>query len=220
MDKSVNSGDNAYKSAVRHKFKNLDFDSIADLIFLGKDYPRIILGLLISKRNFLRFGIIRLDFDFDNVADINDFGRMLNSAPGKIGYMNKSVHAADIDKCAECGKRLNGSRISLSDFDIVPDFFLSGFFFFFENGFDGSDDTASSAVFLYFNNAKFDIRSFKRSKILGSAKRRKRRGNKNSDLIDKDNKSAFYYLNNFSGNDLAALFEFGYALASFFRVKF
>ena len=203
MDKSVNSGDNAYKSAVRHKFKNLNFDSIADLIFLGKDYPRIILGLLISKRNFLRFGIIRLAFDFDNV-----------------GYMNKSVHAADIDKCTECGKRLNGSRISLSDFDIVPDFFLSGFFFFFENGFDGSDDTASSAVFLYFNNAKFDIRSFKRSKILGSAKRRKRRGNKNSDLIDQDNKSAFYYLNNFSGNDLAALFEFGYALASFFRVKF
>ena len=115
VNKSVNSRNNAGKRTVTRYADNLNRNNVSYVI-IGKEYrPWIVLSLLIAERNFLLLRVKRLDINIDNIADGNNLGRILDALPGKLGNVNHSVNAADIDERAVACKRLDDAGETVAD---------------------------------------------------------------------------------------------------------
>ena len=75
---------------------------------LGIDVlPRIILQLLHAQADALRIRIDANDLHFDGVADSDDFGRVVDAAPGHVGDVEQAIDATEIDECAVIGNVLD-----------------------------------------------------------------------------------------------------------------
>ena len=94
----------------------------------------------------LLFGIERDDEDVDLVADLDDFGRVLDAVPAQLGDMNHAVNAADIDERAVAGQGLDRAMVLLADLDLAPNLLLGSLALLSGDGTDGADDAAAGTV--------------------------------------------------------------------------
>ena len=96
--------------------------------------------------------------------------------------MNHTVNAADVDKCAVIGKRLNNADSFFADFGSVgPEVVNSCLAFFFKKRANRADSSFSLLVNLDYSELNFF--SEKVLKIVAPVKSGKRSGNKYSYVI-------------------------------------
>ena len=119
MNKSVNSGDNGYKSAECGERNDLTLGYIVNIYGVLKDLPRIVLGLLISERDFFALCVKVLNINFNTVDNRNNFRRIRASLPGKLGDVDHAVYAANVNKCTVACERLNCSCVGFANLDAL-----------------------------------------------------------------------------------------------------
>ena len=79
--------------------------------------PRILLRLLEAQRDALAVAVDVEDDDFQLLAALDDFARMLDAAPGEIGDVEQAVDAVEIDEDAEIGDVLDLALAALPGFE-------------------------------------------------------------------------------------------------------
>ncbi len=96
-----------HERAVRNEVGDLAFDLLAGREALFDLVPRILLRLLEAERNAL-FLLVDVEHeDFELLADLEQFARMAEAAPGHVGDVEQAVHAVEIDERAEIGEILD-----------------------------------------------------------------------------------------------------------------
>ena len=152
------------KSAVVGNVHNLAGDARAREVLIRNQRPRIGLQLLVAERNAFLLAVVLENLDGDLVADIEQFRRMVDAAPGKIGHMKQAVDSAEIDEHAVVGDVLDGSP----NFRIFPQNFksesLSARVLALDNTLARQHDVAPLAVQL--DDAAFDFFALQRVEIL------------------------------------------------------
>ena len=128
---------------------------------------------------------------------------MLDALPGKLGDVNHSVHAADVDECAVVGKRLDGAGILLTDLSLCPESFLSGLSLLLEDGTDGAD--SSSLVVVDLDDAELDVLSQKAVKRLAARCGCKRTGDENANAVGNSDNAALDNIGDNAFEDLIGL---------------
>ena len=100
MNKTVNTRDYAGERAVCSHTYYCNLNSIAYIVVILKNNPRIILRFSVTERNLSLFGIESLNVNLNCIAYEHNLRRILNSLPGKLRNVNHTVHTANVNKRA------------------------------------------------------------------------------------------------------------------------
>ena len=146
MAKSVKTGLDLNKGAKLKHPDNFAVNNGSNRESLFDIVVRIIFGLLVAKRNSLLFRIKILNKYMNRVADRNDFRRMTDTVPGEFGYMNETVHAADVYESTEICKASYNTVIFGTDLDCTPDFVCLGTTLCIKKRAAGTGDTQTALV--------------------------------------------------------------------------
>ena len=103
--------------AVREEFRHAAADILADRVFAFDVFPRIVGHLLEAERNAFLFAVHVEDDDVHGLADVEEFGRMVDAAPRHVGDVEQTVHALEIDERAEVGDVLDRAGDLVADLD-------------------------------------------------------------------------------------------------------
>src|SRR5262249_22754262 len=87
--------------AERDDLRHLAFDDVAFLVRLEHLLPRVGLRLLEAERDALALAVDVEHLDVDRLADLEHLGRVVDVRPRKLGDVNQSVHAVEVDEGAE-----------------------------------------------------------------------------------------------------------------------
>ena len=104
-----------HERAVRHEVRDLAFDPLASREAFFDLVPRIVLGLLEAEGDAL---LLLVDVEHDDVeflADLEQFARMSEAAPGHVGDVEQAIHAIEIDERAEVGDVLDRAVHAVAD---------------------------------------------------------------------------------------------------------
>src|SRR5664279_1513606 len=80
---------------------DLPLDPRAHRILLGDVLPRVALQLLEAERDALALPIDVENLDLELLTDVHQLGRMRDAPPRHVGDVEESIHAAQVDECAE-----------------------------------------------------------------------------------------------------------------------
>src|SRR3569623_643159 len=80
---------------------DLPLHARADRILLGHILPRIALELLEAERDALALPVDVENLDLELLTDVHQLGRMRAASPRHVGDVEKTIHAAQVDECAE-----------------------------------------------------------------------------------------------------------------------
>src|SRR6202045_2551544 len=84
--------------------------------------PGIVEQLLHAERDAVGLVVDLDDLDLDGLADGQDFGRVIDPAPGDIGDVQQAVDAAEVDECAVIGDVLDHAVDDLALFEVLHQF--------------------------------------------------------------------------------------------------
>ena len=84
-------------------------------------FPRILLGLLEAEGDALLLLVDVEDDDLDFLADLEQFARVAEAAPGHVGDVEQAVHAVEVDERAEVGEVLDHALDRVADLDRVEE---------------------------------------------------------------------------------------------------
>ena len=98
------------KGAVVGNVHDLAGDADAREVLIRNERPGIGLQLLVSERNAFLLAIVLENLDGDLVADLEQFRRVIDAAPGKIRHVQQAVDAAEVDEHAVVGDVLDAFR--------------------------------------------------------------------------------------------------------------
>jgi hypothetical protein len=90
--------------------------------------------------------VVLEDLDLEFLADLVQFGRMRDTAPGKVGDVAESVHAAHIDEETVVGDIGDGAADDLAFLQQRAHLLAQLVALFFEDGPAGNDDVVALAV--------------------------------------------------------------------------
>jgi hypothetical protein len=123
-------------------------DLVADRIFRFDAFPRIALQLLHAERDAVRLVIDLDDLDLHRLTDGNDFGRVIDAAPGDVGDVQQAVDAAEIDEGAVVGDVLHHAVDNLAFFKRGDELLTLAGASLLEHRAARDDDVAAAAVHL------------------------------------------------------------------------
>ena len=116
---------------------------------LGADVvPRIALELLHAERDAVGFLVDADDLHLDRLADVEDFGRMVDAAPCHVGDVQQAVDAAEVDERTVVGDVLDDAFDNLAFFEVLHDLRTLFGAALFEHGAARHDDVAAAAIHL------------------------------------------------------------------------
>ncbi len=141
MDEAIDAGDDVGEGTERGHTDDGGVDNVADFISLGKDDPGVVLVFLVAKRDALVFE--GLDVNFDSVADVQNFRRMLDALPGEFGDVDHAVDAADVDESTIGSEGFDDAGEGLTFFRSLPELLAGRLALFLENVSDGTNSTFS-----------------------------------------------------------------------------
>ena len=84
--------------------------------------PRIVLQLLHAERDAVGLVVDLDDLDLHLLADIEHLGRMIDTPPGDIGHVEKTIDAAEIHEGAVVGDVLDHAVDDLPFFEVLHQF--------------------------------------------------------------------------------------------------
>jgi hypothetical protein len=80
---------------------------VAFWVTLGDSNPRIFAQLLQTQRYTSTLAVELQNLDGDFVANVDDFGRMLNALPSHVGDVQQAVNTTQIYECTVVGQVLD-----------------------------------------------------------------------------------------------------------------
>ena len=107
MDEAFDACFDFDERAVRHEVGDLALDLRADREALFDLVPRILLGLLEAEGDALLLLVDVEDDDVELLADLEQFARVAEAAPGHVGDVEQAVHAVEVDERTEIGEVLD-----------------------------------------------------------------------------------------------------------------
>ena len=140
MDQAVQAGLQFHKRAEIGDADDLALNDRAFRILLGGVVPGPGLQLLIAQLDAFTFGIQAQDLDVHFLIGLDHFARMLDASPAKVGDVDQSVHAAQVNKGAEVGQPADDTVDHDTLFQLVPYFLLLRGGFLSHNGLAAGDD--------------------------------------------------------------------------------
>ena len=108
--------------------------------------PRIVLQLLHAEGDTVGFLVDLDDLDLDGLADRQDLGRVVHTAPGHVGDVQQAVDAAEVNECTVFGDVLDDTvhRIAFGQLaDNLGALFGTAFF---QDGAARDNDVATATV--------------------------------------------------------------------------
>ena len=114
------------EAAVVGNIRNLAEQACLRRITTREILPRIVAELLHAERHALPFTVELQDLDVDFVADINDFGRMLDALPCHIGDVQQPVDTAEVDERAVVGQVLDDTLDGIAFLQILQQLLALG----------------------------------------------------------------------------------------------
>ncbi len=88
------------------------------------------------------------DLHLDRLTDVEDFGRVVDAAPGHVGDVQQAVNAAEINERTVVGDVLDYAVDHLAFFEVLHDFRTLLGAALFENGAARDNDVATAAIHL------------------------------------------------------------------------
>ncbi len=132
--------------AVGHDVDHMALDGGADGV-LGLDVVPGVRGLLLEAEGDALLGEVDVeDHDLDLLSDFEHFLRVRDAAPGHIGDMKESVHAAEVDERAEIGDVLDFALAEFADLHFLQELSAHILAGFFEQFAAGNDDVVAFLV--------------------------------------------------------------------------
>ena len=108
--------------------------------------PGIRSELFVTEGNAFVFGCELEDFDFDFVADLNDFVRMIDASPAHIGDVEEAIDAAEVNECTVFGDILDDTIEDGTFVQVFECLALEDSAFLFEESTTGKDDVSTFFV--------------------------------------------------------------------------
>ena len=167
MDKAFDAFFEADKHAVVHDIDDGALDLGADRVFLFDLFPRACRLLLEAERNLFVLLIYADNDTLNRLVELDNFRRMRNPAPAKIGDMEQAVETAEINEHAEIGDILDNALANLADFNFGKQFFFAGGAFFFDEFAARDNDVVAFGVDL--EDFALDFRTDETADIAGLA---------------------------------------------------
>ncbi len=153
--------------------------------------------MLAAERDAGFFFVELENFDFDLVIYFDDFGRMLDAAPGEIGDVQETIKTAEIDEDAVISDVLDAAGDCRAFDERIHQSVALGLGGFFEQRAAADDYVAALAI--EFENAQLDLAIFPGFEIVDGAQLDLRGGEKRADA-DIYDETAFDALENFAGD--------------------
>ena len=107
MDEALDTRLELNKRAVVGDVRHAALQLLADTVARLDVRPRVFLQLFHPERDAVRLVVDLDDAHLDLLADGQHFARVVDSPPGDIGHMQKSVDAAEVDEGAVVGEVLD-----------------------------------------------------------------------------------------------------------------
>ena len=146
MDQAVHTGHDLGERAEGHQLHDAHVGHIAHVVGSHELIPGIHAAVLHAQRDLVLLGIEGDNVHVQGIPHGDDLGGVLNTAPGQLGDMYHTIHAADVHEHAIAGHGLHGAGVVLADLDVVPDLRLGGLTGLIGHGLDGADDAAAGTV--------------------------------------------------------------------------
>ena len=84
------------------------------------------------------------DDDFEFLAELNHFGRMLDALPGHVGDVKESIDAIEVEEDAEIGDIFHDTFTNIAFVDVLKDFSFFGDTLLFQEFSARNDDVFAS----------------------------------------------------------------------------
>ena len=174
----------------------------AERIALHDIGPRILRLLFVAEGDALRGGIELENHDFDLIADVEVFGRMVDAAPRDVGDVEQSVDSAEIDEDAVVGDVLDRAVRVLPFLQTAEGVGLRRGLLDFDDGASREDDVVPFLVER--DDLEFVLVPAKGIEVLDRLGVDERSGKEGFDAADVDGKSAFDALHDAAADGLVA----------------
>ncbi len=140
VDKTFHARDDFHESAVVVNNNDFALHLVANLQIRVELVPRMRGELLETQSDaFLAF-VESQDDDIDFLVELNHLFRVGDTTPRQVGDMDKSIHAAQVDKCAVRNDVLDGTFDDLTLFELADDLVLLSFELGFNESLVGDND--------------------------------------------------------------------------------
>ncbi|MNU66279.1 hypothetical protein D3C71_555880 [compost metagenome] len=115
-------------------------------VTLGDSNPGIFAQLLQTQGYTGTLAVELQNLDCDLVANVDDFGRMLNALPRHVGDVQQAVNAAQIYECTVVGQVLDDTLNFLTFLQVGQQAFALGGVLGFDHGTTGNDNVVALLV--------------------------------------------------------------------------
>src|SRR5215469_1938522 len=119
MDQALDAGLELDERSIVGDVGDASLEAGGDREFGLDALPGIIKQLLHAERDAVRLVIDLDDLDLDLLANVEDFGRMVDAAPGDVGDMQEPVNAPEIDERPVVGDVLDDPVDDLALFEVL-----------------------------------------------------------------------------------------------------
>ena len=121
MDEAFDAAFDLDERAVRHEVDDLAVDLLADGVALLDAFPGVGLGLLEAEGDALALAVDFDDHDGDFFADLDDFARVADAAPGHVGDVQQAVETVEVHERAVVGDVLDDAAADDARLDLFEE---------------------------------------------------------------------------------------------------
>ena len=144
--------------------------------------------LLDAERNALALAVELEDADVDLVADLDDFGRMLDALPRHVGDVQQAVDAAEVDERAVVGQVLDHALDHVAFLEIVEELRALGAVFLLDHRAARHHDVVAALVEL--DDLEFEFLALEVARVAHRAHVHERTGQECADIVEFDSEAA------------------------------
>ena len=116
MDETFDAAFDFDECAIREELGDAAADVVADGVLALNVFPWVLRHLLETQRDAFLFAVHIEDDHIHRLANVQQFGRMVDAAPRHVCNVQQAVHSLEIDECTKIGDILDRTG------DLVPNF--------------------------------------------------------------------------------------------------
>ncbi len=146
VDQALDAGEDFDEGAEGDDLSHRALEHVAGAVGADHPLPRILLGLLQAEGDALAVAVDVEDFDPHGVADRDDFGGVVDVAPGKLGDVDQAVDPVEVDESAEVDDVGDLAFDDLAGLEAAEDLLADLFALLLEHGAAREDDVVAAAV--------------------------------------------------------------------------
>ena len=140
MDEAFDAAFDLDERTVGDEVDDLAVDLLADGVALLDAFPRIGLGLLEAEGDAFALAIDFDDHDGDFFADLDDFARVADAAPGHVGHVQQAVETVEVHERAVVGDVLDDAATDDAGLDLLEELATAFAALFFDEFATGDDE--------------------------------------------------------------------------------